>query len=344
MTCLVQHLEDLPCILCKRADQVYIGHGTVRFCAHCSISWDPIEDEQSLDLQRKAVILSEDQDGELPEDMIERMGALIGSINTVFVFDRRLVDMMAIPEILFTEDQVKHLLGQYDQIQSAPQPADKQKGKAADDVWRSLVSTFSPVMQLIHDAMRMNSADTRAMTDELFKARKVEFNDAVSDYVSQLGCGGVSDLRAQVELKFLREDSERDARDITNTHNLDLAKTIEKIKTSVPTANRATYTKGLREWESRRRLWKNTQIALWTTMNTRDQALKSFAFHNNLKPEVELMPKLAKEPICQGWVNRGKVTFEIAVRNPSPYHLNCVHFWKPDFVGIEKDCSNLWKG
>lgn len=115
MTCLVQHLKGIACIACKRADQVYMGHGVIRFCAHCSISWDPMEDGKPLDNQKKAIILSEDQDGELPEDMLERMGILIGDLTIVFGFERRLTDMMAIPEALFTEDQVKHLPGQHDQ-------------------------------------------------------------------------------------------------------------------------------------------------------------------------------------------------------------------------------------
>ncbi len=222
-------------------------------------------------------------------------------------------------------------------------PKKPQEGKAADQVWRSLIATFSPVMQLIHEAMRMDSKDTKTMADELFEARKTEFNDAISDYISQLGCGGTGDLKTSTELKFFREDSDRDARNITTTYNLNLAEIIQNIRSSTPTANRNTYSKGLRKWESNRKLWKSTQIALWTTMTARDQALKSFGFHNNLKPKVELMPKLAKEPICQGWVNRGAVPFEVAVNNKSPYHPNCIHFWKPTFEKIE-DCTNLWKG
>lgn len=330
MTCLVEHLKGVACINCKRADQVYIGHSVVRFCAHCSISWDPTEDGKSLDVQKKAVILSDDQDGELPEDIIERMGALIGSIDTVFAFERRMGGVLAIPEALFTEDQDE-------QFKALDQ-------KAADQVWRSLVVSFSPVMQLVHDAMRMNPDDTKSMSDELFKARKVEFNDAISDYVAKVGCAGTGDLKADIELKFFRDDSDRDARDITNTYNLDLAKVIQETRSTSPRANRNTYTKALREWEAGRKIWKATQIALNTTLTARSQALGSFAFHNDLKPEVRLLPKLAKEPICQGWVNRGKVAFQIAVNNPSPYHIGCVHFWQPTFEGIKRDCVDLWTG
>lgn len=334
MTCLVEHVDGIACINCKRADQVYTGHGAVRFCAHCSISWDLTEDGNSLDLQKKTVILSDEQDGEdgeLPGDMIERMGALIGSVDTIFAFERRMGGVMAIPEALFTEDQDERQIKALDQ-------------KAADQVWRSLVSSLSPVMQLVHEAMRMEKEDTKAMADELFKARKAEFNDAISDYVAQTGCAGTGNLSTTVELKFFRDDSNRDARDIANTYNLNLAKTIQEIRLASPKANRNTYTKALREWEAGRRIWKATQIALNTTLTARSQALASFAFHNDLQPRVELLPKLAKEPICQGWVNRGKVAFQIAANNPSPYHLNCIHFWEPDFTGISGDCTDLWVG
>lgn len=223
-------------------------------------------------------------------------------------------------------------------------PKKPQEGKASEHIWRSLVTTFSPVMRLIHETMRMDLEDTKALADELFEARKTEFNDAISDYVSQLGCGGTGDLKtSSTELKFFREDSDRDAQNITTTYNLNLAEIIQNIRLASPRANRHIYSSRLRKWEADRKLWKSTQIALWTTMTARDQALKSFAFHNNLRPKVKLMPKLAKEPICQGWVNRGAVAFEIAVNNKSPYHPNCVHFWKPTFEKIE-DCTNLWKG
>jgi hypothetical protein len=208
--------------------------------------------------------------------------------------------------------------------------------------WPSLVAQFSPVMRLIHGAMRMNEDDVQLMAKELFEARKTEFNAALDDYISQAGCAGSSDLKTRTELDFLRQDSQKDAQSIIDTYNMDLAKTIQKIKVSTPRANRNTYASGLRNWEAGRKSWKATQIALWTTLTARDQALKSFAFHNKLRPKVRLMPRTAAEPICQGWINRGLVSFQIAVNNRSPFHLNCIHFWEPQFDPA--DCEGLWSG
>lgn len=110
MTCLTGKLKDVPCILCQQADQVYIGHGKARFCAHCSITWDPIEDNSSI--EGKSVIFADDAvDGQLPEDIVSRMGVLAGSIQTVFAFEDRLTEVMSIPEILFTENGAKKAEG-----------------------------------------------------------------------------------------------------------------------------------------------------------------------------------------------------------------------------------------
>lgn len=121
MTCLTGKLKDVPCILCQQADQVYIGHGKARFCAHCSITWDPMEDDSPID--GKSVIFSDDAvDGQLPEDIVSRMGVLAGSIQTVFAFEDRLTEVMSIPEALFTENGgikeeglLKHKPGRHDQ-------------------------------------------------------------------------------------------------------------------------------------------------------------------------------------------------------------------------------------
>lgn len=711
MSCLVKSAGDEPCVLCKRPDQVYIGHGQVRFCAHCSISWDPIETESFVS---KAVVMSDDQDGDLPEDMLERMGVLVGGLTTVFAFGRRLAELMAVPEGLFadeqeSEDEQKHLPGRHNQAthgrggsrnlpdrditggwvppgdrvwqgtstdpppisqrltklqtghigeqmamkaledvtrqpfadlnrennrnnnpvdiagdhrgtevkasaeysqtrawrarlgepgkaekvrrreltrkakdakteherkmflaakraegdekrrmilqrkaaeidrltalndgqrinpttvgvilstdgrrgdvfevqghhlylgwsQSAtesnylgtydvgdlahaetlakttysvvlldlfdgtqvefpgghslsfyqnsfyqnseldeqgftqaeidvlvhPQvddrirgfelddiqaiannlassridlnlltddifetviqetdmemaaatidkseqswldfeeefkadwveaeaiaekefarlkvqgffkpPTEESLGKAAPD-WEDSLGGFSPVMVLVHDTMRLYEEDQNFIYDEILKSRIVEYEDAISDYIAQMGCGGKAHVTSQKEIEYIKDQSREDAQSILNTHNRDLAKTIRGIKDDVPTANRSTYTSRFRIWNMGRQIWKATQIALHTTLTTRDYALKTFSDHNNLEPNVKLFPRTAKEPICQGWINRGLVNYEVAERNPSPYHLNCVHYWKPMFrIG---KCEGLWIG
>lgn len=108
MTCLTKHLEGEECIKCGRADQVYLGHGEVRFCAYCTLSWDPYEliNGKVLFAQKSVVLGDQVVDGELPEDIVERMGLLAGNLYNVLAFDRRLEAMMAIPEDLFTEEEI----------------------------------------------------------------------------------------------------------------------------------------------------------------------------------------------------------------------------------------------
>jgi len=41
--CLEFQIYTEPCPQCGKTDQVYVGHGTVRYCNHCVISWDVAE-------------------------------------------------------------------------------------------------------------------------------------------------------------------------------------------------------------------------------------------------------------------------------------------------------------
>ena len=64
-----------------------------------------------MTLDRKSVILTDDAvDGELPEDILGRMGVLSGNILKVFAFEDRLKEVMSIPEVLFTESAVGKLV------------------------------------------------------------------------------------------------------------------------------------------------------------------------------------------------------------------------------------------
>lgn len=214
--------------------------------------------------------------------------------------------------------------------------------KAAGPIWQEMVAGFSKVMAIVHLAMRMNEVDIESLYDEMYKARKAEFDDAVSDYLAQMDCGGKAYLKAGPEMKLMKAQSRLESEGIADTYNRDLAKAIQKIKDTVPSANRYTYVSQLRAWEAARRIWKMTQISLHTIMTSRDQALKAFSDRNNLAPTVELYPKKAAEPICQGWINRGIVSYRVAKNNPSPYHVGCLHYWRPKFV--KGDCDNLWIG
>ena len=691
MTCLTNKLKDIPCILCQQADQVYIGHGKARFCAHCTITWDPVEDNSPI--ESKSVIFADDAvDGKLPQDVVERMGVLAGSIQTVFAFEDRLTEVMSIPEALFTENEglLKHKPGRHDQrthgqgragrrprgegisgskvspemrvwqgqqhekpdnpltklqqgelgeriamkalsdkygvpfeglnvgrnnaaldvkgdhlgvevkagmgyngersrswrsklgeagpLQKkrlADLPPEQRKAelalkrteilkrkadmlqqlsseaggerftgkmvgvimtpdgrsadafeidgfhlylgwgrharpenylgtyevgqdvfdaimskairlakaitresllamehplenivrdyeldwftpaqvallrypiiwwsleaheadtidvfttillgknvdpetiteaeltalwnvtfpemhtepesmlqieakgiptydeawcefsddldaeleaiknemlddyeagllpppvrsgyqKAAGPSWQEMVIGFSRVMALVHLVMRMNEVDIESLYNEMYKARKAEFDDAVSDYLAQMDCGGKAYLKAGSEMKLMKAQSRLESEGIAETYNRDLAKAILAIRQTVPNANRHTYASQLRTWEAERRTWKLTQISLHTILTSRDQALKAFSDRNGLTPDVELYPKQAAEPVCQGWINRGVVSYQVAKNNPSPYHVGCLHYWRPKFT--KGDCENLWIG
>lgn len=323
MTCITRQLNDTPCIICKRIDQVYIGHGEVRFCAHCTISWDPIEDGLELPEHRKAIIREDGLITELPDDIVGRMQILVGKIRSTFGIQRKLEDLLKIPNQLFVDDIPEEF-------------------KAA---WQPVVAGFSRVMALVHLSLRGQVEDTEVLANELFQARKQEFNDAMNDYLAQIGCGGQANLTAGPELKAISDQSKKDAKSIMDTFNLDLAKEIQNIKDITPTANANTYALRLKQWDADRSDWKYSQIALWTAMTARDSAFRSFSKNNGLTPEAVLLPSIAAEPICQGWINRGSVPFEIARKNPSPFHIGCIHFWKPTFLeGDEGDCEDLWRG
>ena len=331
MTCITTRLDDVYCIHCNRSDQVYMGHGQVRFCAHCSISWDPIEDgefDPSILLAgpSKTVVIGEEEDS-IPADIQERMGLLAGQLVGIFDFDRRMADMMAIPEALFTEEAIK-----------------KENEAKAAAPWRKIVAQFTRVMALIHLSLRLNPEDQKALSDQLLKARTDEFKEAVSGYIAEMECGGQAELVKGPELKALSKESRKDAKSIVNTYNKDLANAIDQVKLAAVRANRHTFAKRLRDWYDKRSSWKNLTISTHTVMTARDSALKAFAQNNGLSPSVLLWPRTAKEPICQGWINRGEVRFQIAVNNPSPFHVGCVHYWKPVFDEEKGDCEGLWVG
>jgi hypothetical protein len=51
-SCLTHQIYTEPCPQCGCKDQVYIGHGIVRYCDHCVISWDVSE---VMDIQFQAL-------------------------------------------------------------------------------------------------------------------------------------------------------------------------------------------------------------------------------------------------------------------------------------------------
>jgi hypothetical protein len=61
-----------------------------------------------------------------------------------------------------------------------------------------------------------------------------------------------------------------------------------------------------------------------TVGTARAMAQQDFYMFNDVEGFAVLLPRLAKCPICQGWVNRGKVPLAEAQLNPPPYHVRCI--------------------
>lgn len=302
--CVSKRLPKTRCLNCKQIGYIYLGHGKVLFCAHCVLSWDESETEVSFNGTGKAV-------SELPEDMLRRVSDYTEEVRGVIDFEAKLRVALTI------------------------------QAKARQ--WEPVVADLTDVGRLVHLAARQTPDDVEEMRKSLLGIRRREYDQAVSDYLVQVGCSGSGRLGAGAELSLLNDLGKEDAESIANTFNFDLAHAIRNIRQEVPTANRHVFVNRLRAWERERSEWKGTQIALHTAMTTRQQAMVDFSENNGLRPQLQLQPTRAAEPICQGWINRGKVSFRVASNNPSPYHPGCVHFWKPAFEKTA-DCEGLWNG
>ena len=210
--------------------------------------------------------------------------------------------------------------------------------------WQTLVNQMSDVQKLVHLAMRQTADDEQSMASELTKIRQRVYNDELSIQARRSGCVTQRGrLTAGPELSVLSNQSKDDAKSIVNTYNHDLAASIINIKKQTPTANRNTYISRLQDWELARQSHKAPAIAEYTEVTARAQAQQDFYRLNNLGGFAKLMPRTAVCPICQGWINRGKVPMKIAQNNPPPYHLKCPHLWETEPERVD-DCRELWVG
>jgi hypothetical protein len=318
MVCKLQKSEGIICPFCLDPSKVYLGHDTVRYCKRCLISWGASENVWEI----KKAIISEEQNGALPEDIVERVEIYQGQIGQLYRTQQR-IDELLVLDVDFENDP-------------------DYQAKAVRD-WQSLVNGFTPVMKLIHLAMRLDSQDEEAFRRELLDIRRREYEEAVSDYMHQVGCEGRAFLDVGPELKKLDEMSRQDARSIGNTYNFELGRALVGIKKDAPRANRYMYARRLGDWEASRAVWKNTQIAMFTQMSSRQVAMEDFVRNNGLIGGAVLVPGQAAEEICQGWINRGVVPIKTAQDNPSPFHIGCIHYWQPEFEEVG-DCFDLWVG
>lgn len=212
--------------------------------------------------------------------------------------------------------------------------------------WIPVVDKMSNVEKLVHLAMRRDSVDVEEIRRELTRVRQRVYNEELAIQARRAGCGGAAGrLESGPSLTALSEDSKKDAESIINTYNFDLAMSIREIRRQVPAANRHVYAYRLSQWNARRNQWKAPQVAQHTETSARSRAQKDFYKFNNLEGFATLQPETAVCPICQGWINRGKVPMRVAQNNPPPYHVECVHGWSTFPERIARgDCKELWMG
>lgn len=190
--------------------------------------------------------------------------------------------------------------------------------------WQPVVDGFSPVMKLVHLAMRMDAVDQEALRAELLRARRSFFEEELTAQAERVGCRTRRGHLANGPiLSQLNDDSLRDSASIVNTYNYDLASAIARIRTDTPRANRWTYAKRLGAWDAKRASWKEPQIAQYTEISARGLAQQHFYNINGSFGTAVLRPEPAVCPVCIGWVARGEVPLAVAMANPPPYHPNC---------------------
>ncbi len=220
--------------------------------------------------------------------------------------------------------------------------------------WQAIVqqNSFTPVMRLVHLAFRQTVDHEAAIRAALLRSRRTTYEDELNRLAKQIGCNKKARLTTGPELTALNEASTTDAESMVNTYNYDLAIAIQVIKQENPKSNRATYASRLREWDGKRAEWKNAQVAMWSTLTAVSAAQDAFLqLNTNVTGSAKLGgPNPAAEPICQGWLNRGTVSLEVARNDPSPFHAGCPHPWVLTLnraEGEEEDpdfCSSLWMG
>ena len=212
--------------------------------------------------------------------------------------------------------------------------------------WQAMVDDLTDVGRLVHLMFRQDPYDIDRIRGELLRQRRRYYEEELTDQARRVGCPGqVGRLGNGAILSELNDMSQRDATSIVNTYNADLANAIAYIRAETPTANRFTYAKRLGEWERQRASWKDVQIQQQTRGSARTKAQQDFRANNNIFGYAELVPKKAVCPVCQGWIDRGKVPLNIAMNHPPPYHPNCPHSFSIEPEKMPPDqCRYLWMG
>ncbi len=190
--------------------------------------------------------------------------------------------------------------------------------------------------------------NTKQMWALLKSFRIRQFESALEKFSEEAGCKVKAELTNNKILREFGVQSRKDARSIVNTFNYELVGRIAKLDEALTLQEKSD---NIEAWITERQRRKWVQVSQWTSGKVKHKAAGEFFTRNGKHFEeggfAELQgPYPAKEPICQGWFNRGAVPLREAISNPPPYHLGCPHFFKytmPKFKGGVV-CEDLWLG
>lgn len=212
--------------------------------------------------------------------------------------------------------------------------------------WQPLIDDMSNVQRLVHLAARWDIVDEENWRGEILRKMRTAYDEELTIQAARVGCSGRrGHLRNGPLLSALNDKAREHAASIVNTYNYDLALFILNVGRQTPTANRFVYAKRYRDWAAARASWKTPQINLMSMTWARTKAQQDFVDQNGRRGTAQLTPRTAVCPICQGWINRGRVPINVAMNNPPPYHQGCPHVWSLDSGKVLRDqCVDLWMG
>jgi len=189
--------------------------------------------------------------------------------------------------------------------------------------WQAIVDAMPEDRQAIFYAMRQDDIDVARTRAELLRVRRLAFVDEL-DIQAEITGDEYDPALIEQYLAALEQMSAQDAESIINTYNYDLAIAIANIAAGL---GGLAILALLQEWEERRLAWKIQVVGMYTEISARGLAQKAFYFGRQYDGYAMLEPRSAVCPICQGWIDRGRVPIWVAVGNPPPYHPNCPHLW-----------------
>ncbi len=219
------------------------------------------------------------------------------------------------------------------------------EAKLDPQVW---VRQMSTVQLFVFSIMRAHEIDIAVGALQMYDDRVAVYEDELLVQLDAVGCGRRAVvLRDDGILRDIRERCKSDAVSIANTYNHDVARSIVATGLEAPTANRYVYAYRLRKYLESREIWKDRQIALYTTNWARTKAQHDFYALNRLVlGYAVLVPvRAAVCDICRMLIARGRIPLQLAMSIKVPVHPNCPHEWRvwPQRVTLDQ-CPLLWAG